>query len=98
MSKLQDMITKALKGDLGAVAKDPQTIVPKGDSGFNSGLNTDEQNRIAEIAYIAKALGNGKINAKAKSLLDAKKRFSMVYHFFKRFRNIKILKEKAKKV
>lgn len=72
MSKLQEMITKALKGDLGAVAKDPQTIVPKGDSGFNSGLNTDEQNRIAEIAYIAKALGNGKINAKAKSLLDAK--------------------------
>lgn len=72
MSKLQEMISKALKGDMGAIAADPQTVAPKGEVTFNSGLKTDEQNRVAEIAYIAKALGNGKMNAKAKAMLDAK--------------------------
>lgn len=66
------MISKALKGDLGTVAKDPQTVAPKGDVAFNAGFATDEQNRLAEVAYIAKALGNGKINAKAKGILEAK--------------------------
>lgn len=73
MSKLQDMITKAVHGDITAVtAKEVETVVPKGSAEFNKGFATAEQDRVAEIAYIAKALGNGKINAKAKKELEAR--------------------------
>lgn len=73
MSKLQDIIAKALKSDVQtvAVASEVSTIAPKGEVASKS-FGTDEQNRIFEIAYIAKTLGGGKINDRAKAELQAR--------------------------
>lgn len=74
MSKLQDMIAKALKQDVSASAKATEvaTVAPKGQEIASKGFATVEQDRVAEIAYIAKTLNGGSLNAKAKKELAAR--------------------------
>lgn len=67
MAKLSDMVAKALKQDIGAVVANPVgTVVAHQDSSVVSkGFATPEQDRLAEVAYIAKTLNKGSLNAKA---------------------------------
>ncbi len=73
MAKLQDLIAKALKADIStaAVANTVDTIAPKETVSYKS-FGSDEQNRVMEVAYIAKALGKGSLNDKAKRELNAR--------------------------
>lgn len=66
MAKLSDMVAKALKQDIGAVTANPvSTVVSHGDSVVSKGFATAEQDRFAEVAYIAKTLNKGTLNANA---------------------------------
>jgi len=67
MPKLSDMVAKHLSQDVNTVAaKSVNTVAPKQTvSSINSGLATPEQDRLAELAYIAKSLNKGSLNASA---------------------------------
>lgn len=66
MAKLSDMVAKALKQDVSAVTANPvSTVVSHGDTMVSKGFATAEQDRFAEVAYIAKTLNKGSLNAAA---------------------------------
>lgn len=66
MAKLSDMVAKALKQDIGAVtANTVETKVSHEESIVSKGFATAEQDRFAEVAYIAKTLNKGSLNASA---------------------------------
>lgn len=66
MAKLSDMVAKALRQDIGAVtANTVDTKVSHEESLVSKGFATAEQDRFAEVAYIAKTLNKGSLNATA---------------------------------
>lgn len=79
MSKLQNLVTKAMadvhgdieKGIAAVVAKSPSTTAPKAiATPFKSG--SDAENRLQEIAFIAKSIKGSNLSAKDNSVLAAR--------------------------